>query len=147
MSNELWIKIGLVGADPQLGTLQGRISIDESFSETVSCDENEGTEDIENRVDSCIHLNIPFKLFDPIIFRAHRGPNGETLLGAAALAKSMPPISTDYLTINPANIMWWAPIKESRDWDQVVASTISGLDLAGGGELSIEMPEGPGFVD
>ena len=144
MSNEAWIKIGLVGADPQLGTLQGRVSIDESFSEVLNVED--AVENVEDAIDSCIHLNVPFKLFDPIIFRAQQGPGGQMMLGAAALTKSMPPVTSDYLTINPANMVWWASIEESQDWQQVVVSTISGLDLAGDGELSIELPNDPGIV-
>jgi hypothetical protein len=148
MNNELWIKIGLIGADPQLGTLQGRVNIDESFSEQVSLDDKDC--DVEALLDSCIHLNVPFKLFDPIIFRAQRNQAGDMLLGAAALTKSMPPVSTDYLTVNPSNLLWWAPIEESQEWNQLIASVISGLDLAGSGDLSIEMPDipkGPRLVD
>jgi len=146
--NELWIKIGLVGADPMVGTLQGRVDVEASFSEQVMLDEDDL--DIESLIDSCIHLNIPFKLFDPIILRMQRDENNQPALGAAPLTSSMPPIATDYLTMNPSSLMWWAPVEDSQMWQQVVASTISGLDLAGGGDLDLElpnMPQGPRLVD
>lgn len=149
MSNELWIKIGLMGGDPMLGTLQGRVDVDESFSEQVSLDQDDN--DVESLLDSCIHLNVPFKLFDPIILRISQDrQTGEALLGAAPVSSAMPPIATKHLTMNPATIMWWAPIEDSQEWQQIVASTISGLNLAGGGDLDIEMPsvpKGPRLVD
>lgn len=150
MDTELWIKIGLVGGDPMLGTLQGRVDLDESFSEHVLLEESEDS-DLESLIDSCIHMNVPFKLFNPIILRVQRDPTtGEAGLAAAQVTSALPPVATDYLTINPANVMWWALVEDSQEWRQIVGSTIHGLNLAGGGDLDIEipnMPKGPRLVD
>lgn len=136
MSKELWIKIGLVGADPQFGTLQGRVVL-ESFPTTLLLENGNSEDDLGLLINDAIHLKVPFKLFDPIIFRTQRTADG-LALGAAALAKSMPVIEGDFVTINPSLILWWAALVEDDNWNRVVASTISGIDLAGGGDLNIQ---------
>lgn len=123
MKEEIWIKIGLVGTDPQLGTLQGRIN-SESFGNVV-------IDDPVDRLNKAITQHTPIKLFDPIIFRAQRQGN-EIMLGALALSKSMPVIEGSWLFLNPTNILWWAPLEETENWKDVVASTIHGIELAGG---------------
>jgi len=123
---EIWIKIGLVGADPQLGTLQGRVTTESFFDPTYT------GFDLHELINRAIHERSPFKLFDPIIFRAQRQTSGDIMLGALSLAQSMPAIEGKHLNINPANIMWWAPLGKNSDWEQVVISTLTGLDLASG---------------
>lgn len=127
---DIWVKIGLVGADPQLGTLQGRVDLT-SFENSTD-KENYTADEIRVLLNQAIHSRIPFRLFDPIIFRAQRQQSGDIMLGALPLATTMPVIESKYLYVNPSNIMWWAFIGQSADWDQVVASTLTGLDLAGG---------------
>jgi hypothetical protein len=143
MKDEIWIKIGLPGADPQLGTLQGRIN-KESFSK------NTHLNDLTVSLNQAITDNLPIKLFDPIVFRAQKDPQtGNIMLGALSLTDSMPDIQDNFFYLNPSNIMWWAPLQETENWKNVVASTIHRIEIAGGNalpEFDIPTPKGPRLV-
>ena len=143
MKEEIWIKIGLPGADPQLGTLQGCIN-KESFSKNTSLN------DLIATLNQAIADRLPIKLFDPIVFRAQKDPQtGNIMLGALALSSTMPEIEGNYLFLNPANIMWWAPLQETENWRNVVASTIHHIEIAGGNlpaDFDMPMPKGPRII-
>lgn len=142
MKDEMWIKIGLPGADPQLGTLQGRVS-KESFKE------GSADRDLSLALDSAMESGTPFKLFDPIIFRAQKDPStGNIMLGALALADSMPDIEGNCLRMNPTNILWWAILQDTENWKNVVASTIHRIEIAGNSIPDFDMPtsKGPRLV-
>lgn len=141
MGKEIWIKIGLPGADPQLGTLQGRVC-QESFREF------DFEDDLLGNLDQALTGRVPFKLFDPIIFRAQRDQQGNVLLGALNLSESMPTIEGKFLNMNPANMLWWAQIEETENWKNVVASAIHHIEIASGGDVpDLEVPKaGPRLV-
>jgi hypothetical protein len=144
MSKEIWIKIGLPGADPQLGTLQGRIC-DESvmYRDGFDIDPAIGTtRSLEWALDEAIKHQRPIKLFDPIIFRAQRDQQGNVLLGALNLVESMPNIEGKHITLNPANILWWAQLEDTENWKNVVASTIHHIEITGG-NVDFDDPQGP----
>jgi len=141
---EVWVKIGLTGADPQLGTLQGRLT-EESFDQAII------TLDVFTSFNKAIEKQSPVKLFDPIIFRAQRTTNNEVLLGALPLAETMPVIEDNFIILNPANILWWASLEETEDWKRVVTTAIHHIELASGGEDldgldSISNSKGPKLV-
>jgi hypothetical protein len=145
---DIWVKIGLPGADPQLGTLQGRIC-DESitYRDSFDLDPVVGyTKSFEWALDDAIYHQKPIRLFDPIIFRAQRDQQGNVLLGALNLVESMPNIEGKYITLNPSNILWWAKLEETENWKNVVASTIHHIEITGSDVDfgSPQDPKGPG---
>jgi hypothetical protein len=138
MSKEIWIKIGLPGADPQLGTLQGRVS-QESFTNDTVCEF-----DPVERLNDAVQNHKPVKLFDPIVFRAQRDQQGNVLLGALNLVESMPTIDGKFININPANVLWWAQLEDTENWKNVVASTIHHIEITGG-NVDFDGPQGPAY--
>lgn len=136
MTSEKWIKLGLVAADPQYGTLQGKIT-EESF------DPRDGVkaDSLESQFKSAINHGDAFELFDPIIFSIARTEEGPAI-GTIALAKDSDAtiVSTigDSIMVNSRNILLWSWIDETDEqWQQIVATTISGIDIARGGNLDL----------
>lgn len=133
-NNERWIKLGLVGADPQFGTLQGKIAKDSFGEGKLGCS-------VEEHFKIVVDSGTAFELFDPIIFSIARTDKGP-MVGTIALAKDseatiVPTLGTS-LMINSKNILWWAWVdQDDEQWQQIVASTISGIDIAPGGNLDL----------
>ncbi len=138
MSNEKWVKLGLVAADPQFGTLQGKIT-DESFD---AFGEAVKAGNLEQKLKKTTAAGGVFELFDPIILKMARTQDGMPALGTVALVKdddtALIPTLGDSILINSKNVLWWAWIDENdQQWQQIVASTISGIDIAPGGNLGL----------
>lgn len=135
-NTEKWVKLGLIAADPQFGTLQGKIT-EESFGrETkISCS-------IEQYFRAMVDSGSTFELFDPIILKMGRTQDGTPALGTAALVKDddvLIPTEGDSIMINSKSVLWYAWIDENdQQWQQIVATTISGIDIAPGGNLGLD---------
>ncbi len=147
MTSEKWVKLGLVAADPQFGTLQGKIT-DDSFLTNALEEKIVG---LEQKLITTIDRGTPFELFDPIIFKIAQTPEGMPAIGTVALAKdteaTVVATDGDSIMMNPRNILWWAWIDDDNDqWRQIVATTISGIDIATGSDLDLGFDDEDGGI-
>jgi len=137
-SQEMWIKIGLIGSNFIVDTLQGRVTA-ESF--------NGNTTSVDGQLNDAVESGRPFKLFDPIKLQLTQQGVGATAIAKAHKDASTPlPVSTDYININPKAIAWWAPLEESEDWTRIVSGTIHGIEVASDVPPDVQGSFGPRLV-
>lgn len=87
-----------------------------------------------------------FKLYDPILITPRQTPEGGIQMGATALCEnSMPPLDNEYIWINPVNVTVWTPFEVTKDWENLVASSIHGIEIAESGDIPDDYP-GPRIV-
>jgi hypothetical protein len=141
-TQEMWIKIGLIGSNFIVDTLQGRIGL-ESFGNIHTV----GDIDLTARLNDGVESGKSFKLFDPIKLQLTAQGIGATAIAKAHKDASTPlPVSTDYININPRAIAWWAPLEKSEDWTRIVSGTIHGIEVASDVPPDIQGSFGPRLV-
>jgi len=145
-AQEMWIKIGLIGSNFIIDTLQGRITMD-SFGGIQVVGDDKDVSAIADLLNDRIESGRPFRLYDPIKLQLTQQGIGATALAKAHKDASMPlPVSTDYINMNPGAVAWWASLEESEDWTRIVSGTIHGIEVASGMPPDVQGSFGPRLV-